>query len=70
MINNVYILNVYKNIFSERERDLCSPLLNITSIPNVSFCQNREQGVTDFLQNILPSSDCKHIPDELRKVSR
>lgn len=48
--------------------DLCSPLLDITGAPNVSICQNREQALTDFLQNALPPSDTKRIPDELRKT--
>ncbi|XP_011331851.2 ribonuclease P protein subunit p29 [Ooceraea biroi] len=48
--------------------DLCSPLPNITSASDVPICQNREQGVVNFLQNMLPSSDCKQIPDELRKT--
>ncbi|KAG7203834.1 hypothetical protein KM043_013845 [Ampulex compressa] len=40
-----------------------------SSITNsITTCANSEQYVINFLQNLLPTSDCKSIGDELRKT--
>lgn len=45
---------------------LCSPLPE-SQTGHIKICENTQQYVIDFLQNLLPSSDRKSIPDELRK---
>ncbi|XP_012527218.1 ribonuclease P protein subunit p29 [Monomorium pharaonis] len=46
---------------------VCTPLpKSLTS--HIKICENTQQYVINFLQNLLPPSDCKFIPDELRKT--
>ncbi|XP_011881591.1 PREDICTED: ribonuclease P protein subunit p29 [Vollenhovia emeryi] len=46
---------------------LCSPLpKSLTS--HIKICENTQQYVIDFLQNVLPPSDRKSISEELRKT--
>ncbi|XP_020283521.1 ribonuclease P protein subunit p29 [Pseudomyrmex gracilis] len=52
---------------SNIKRLLCSPLPGyLTS--GATVCENTEQHLLNFLQNLLPKSDCKSISDELRKT--
>lgn len=46
--------------------NICVPL-HTTITNRISTCKNSEQYITNFLQNLLPSSDTKDIVDELRK---
>ncbi|KAL0127992.1 hypothetical protein PUN28_003324 [Cardiocondyla obscurior] len=46
---------------------LCTSLPN-SQISHIKICENTQQYVIDFLQNLLPSSDCKSLPDDLRKT--
>lgn len=53
----------FQMLFSE----LCTPLpRDLTS--RIEICENSKQYVINFLQNLLPPSDCKSITDEMRKV--
>lgn len=46
---------------------VCTPLpKSLTS--HIKICENTQQYVIDFLQNLLPPSDRKSIPDDLRKT--
>lgn len=46
---------------------LCTPLPgHLTN--RITICENSEQYVVNFLQDLLPPSDCKSISDELRKT--
>ncbi|XP_011145404.1 ribonuclease P protein subunit p29 [Harpegnathos saltator] len=48
-------------------KKLCTPLPeHLTN--HIEICENREQYVVNLLQNILPPSDCKSIPNEMRKT--
>ncbi|GAB1861683.1 Ribonuclease P protein subunit p29 [Camponotus japonicus] len=50
-----------------QQTKLCTPLpRNLTS--RIKICENSEQYVINFLQNLLPPSDCKSISDEMRKT--
>ncbi|XP_071554773.1 ribonuclease P protein subunit p29 [Temnothorax nylanderi] len=46
---------------------LCTPLPK-SQTSHIKICENTQQYVIDFLQNLLPPSDRKSIPDELRKT--
>lgn len=46
---------------------LCLPLPK-SQTSHIKICENTQQYIIDFLQNLLPSSDHKSIPDELRKT--
>ncbi|XP_032690973.1 ribonuclease P protein subunit p29 [Odontomachus brunneus] len=46
---------------------LCSPLPDCLT-NRIEICENKEQYVADFLQNVLPPSDRKFISDEMRKT--
>ncbi|XP_014483380.1 PREDICTED: ribonuclease P protein subunit p29 [Dinoponera quadriceps] len=46
---------------------LCSPLPeHLTNA--IAICENKDQYIVNFLQKTLPSSDCKSIPEEMRKT--
>lgn len=46
---------------------MCKPLPK-SQTSHIKICENTQQYVIDFLQNLLPPSDRKSIPDELRKT--
>ncbi|XP_012055126.1 PREDICTED: ribonuclease P protein subunit p29 [Atta cephalotes] len=46
---------------------LCTPLPK-SKTSHIKICENTQQYVIDFLQNLLPPSDRKSISDELRKT--
>lgn len=51
---------------SQQEK-LCTPLpRNLTN--HINICENSEQYVVNFLENLLPPSDRKSISDEMRKT--
>lgn len=51
---------------SQQEK-LCTPLpRNLTN--HITICENSQQYVVNFLENLLPSSDRKSISDEMRKT--
>lgn len=59
----IFHLNINNNYLPE----LCSPLPK-SQTSHIKICENTQQYAIDFLQNLLPPSDRKSIPDELRKV--
>lgn len=51
---------------SEYKFNICTPLPG-TITNQISTCRNSEQYITNYLQNLLPSSDSKAIENELKK---